>query len=96
MEEVSALAAGGAAMLEEAAGMARAAAAAIFCARVCQERFFTVWAPFVLLVGLILGLVLLENDMGTAIIIAALATAMFFIAGANLPFSFSWRWVVAG
>ena len=35
MEEVSALAAGGAAMLEEAAGMARAAAAAIFCARVC-------------------------------------------------------------
>ena len=41
-------------------------------------------APFVLLVGLILGLVLLENDMGTAIIIAALATAMFFIAGANL------------
>ncbi len=41
-------------------------------------------APFVLLVGLILGLVLLENDMGTAVIIAALATAMFFIAGANL------------
>lgn len=41
-------------------------------------------APFVLLVGLILGLVLLENDMGTAIIIAGLATAMFFTAGANL------------
>jgi cell division protein FtsW len=40
--------------------------------------------PFVILVGLILGLVLLENDMGTAIIIAALATAMFFTAGANI------------
>ncbi len=41
-------------------------------------------APFVILVGLILGLVLLENDMGTAIVIAGLATAMFFTAGANL------------
>jgi len=40
--------------------------------------------PFVLLVGLILGLVLLENDMGTAIVIAGLATAMFFTAGANI------------
>ncbi len=41
-------------------------------------------APFVILVGLILGLVLLENDMGTAIIIAGLAAAMFFTAGANI------------
>src|SRR5712692_67043 len=41
-------------------------------------------APFVILVGLILGLVLLEKDMGTAVIIAALATAMFFTAGANI------------
>lgn len=41
-------------------------------------------APFVLLVGLILGLVLLENDMGTAIIIAGFATTMFFTAGANI------------
>src|SRR5207248_9101993 len=41
-------------------------------------------APFVILIGLILGLVLLENDMGTTIIIAGLATAMFFTAGANL------------
>jgi cell division protein FtsW len=40
--------------------------------------------PFVLLIGLILGLVLLENDMGTTIIIAGLATAMFFTAGANI------------
>lgn len=41
-------------------------------------------APFVILVGVILGLVLLENDMGTAIIIAGLAAAMFFTAGANI------------
>jgi cell division protein FtsW len=41
-------------------------------------------APFVILVGLILGLVLLEKDMGTAIIIAGLATVMFFTAGANI------------
>lgn len=40
--------------------------------------------PFVLLVGLVLGLVLLENDMGTALIIAGFATAMFFTAGANM------------
>ncbi len=41
-------------------------------------------APFVILVGVVLGLVLLENDMGTAIIIAGFATAMFFAAGANI------------
>lgn len=41
-------------------------------------------APFIILVGIVLGLVLLENDMGTAIIIAAFATAMFFAAGANI------------
>lgn len=40
--------------------------------------------PFVVLVGAILGLVLLENDMGTAVIIAGLATVMFFTAGANI------------
>ncbi len=41
-------------------------------------------APFIILVGFVLGLVLLENDLGTAIIIAAFATAMFFTAGANI------------
>ncbi len=41
-------------------------------------------APFVILVGIVLGLVLLENDMGTAIIIAGIAVAMFFTAGANI------------
>lgn len=41
-------------------------------------------APFIILVGTILGLVLLENDMGTAVVIAGLAAAMFFTAGANI------------
>jgi cell division protein FtsW len=41
-------------------------------------------APFVILVGAVLALVLLENDMGTAIVIAGLAAAMFFTAGANI------------
>lgn len=41
-------------------------------------------APFVILVGVVLGLVLLENDMGTTMIIAGFATMMFFTAGANI------------
>lgn len=41
-------------------------------------------APFVILVGIVLGLVMLERDMGTAIIIAGIAVAMFFTAGANI------------
>jgi cell division protein FtsW len=40
--------------------------------------------PFIILVGIVLGLVLLENDLGTAMIIAGFATAMFFTAGANI------------
>jgi cell division protein FtsW len=40
--------------------------------------------PFIILVGIVLGLVLLENDLGTAFIIAGFATVMFFTAGANI------------
>ncbi len=40
--------------------------------------------PFALVTGLVLVLVVLQNDMGTAVIIAILAFAMFFTAGANL------------
>ena len=40
-------------------------------------------APFVLLTGLLVGLVLLQNDLGTSLILAALALAVFFVAGAN-------------
>ncbi|HEY7347432.1 MAG TPA: putative lipid II flippase FtsW [Ktedonobacterales bacterium] len=40
--------------------------------------------PFAVLTGVVIVLVILQNDMGTAIIIAAFAVAMFFAAGANL------------
>jgi cell division protein FtsW len=40
-------------------------------------------APFALLTGVVLSLVMVQNDMGTAIIIAALAVAMFITAGAR-------------
>ena len=40
--------------------------------------------PFALVTGLVLGLILMQNDMGTAAIIAVMALAMFFAAGANL------------
>ena len=51
------------------------------------NRVATFWyglAPFILLVGLVIGLVLLQKDMGTATVIAVLTTAMFFTAGANI------------
>jgi len=40
--------------------------------------------PFAILTGFVIMLVMLQNDMGTAIIIAAFAVAMFITAGANL------------
>lgn len=40
-------------------------------------------APFALLTGLLLAFVLLQNDLGTSLIIALLAVAVFFTAGAN-------------
>lgn len=50
-----------------------------------QVRTFTYGlVPFALLTGVVLSLVMLQNDMGTAIIIAAFALAMFITAGANL------------
>lgn len=45
-------------------------------------------APFLALTGLLLGLVLLQNDLGTSLILAALALAVYFAAGAR------GRWVV--
>jgi cell division protein FtsW len=48
------------------------------------ETFLYGLTPFVIIIGGILGLVLMENDMGTTIIIAGLAAAMFFTAGANI------------
>ncbi len=40
--------------------------------------------PFALLTGVVIALVILQNDLGTAIIIAFFALAMFVTAGANL------------
>jgi cell division protein FtsW len=40
--------------------------------------------PFAALLGVVLGLVLMQNDLGTAAIIACLALAMFFSAGASV------------
>ncbi|GAC1451886.1 MAG: putative lipid II flippase FtsW [Ktedonobacterales bacterium] len=40
--------------------------------------------PFALVTGVVLGLVLMQNDLGTAVIIACLALTMFFTAGANV------------
>lgn len=40
--------------------------------------------PFIFLVGLILGLLLLEPDLGTATIIISTAVALYFVSGASL------------
>jgi len=40
--------------------------------------------PFAILIGTIAGLIVLEPDFGTAILIVAVAGSMFFIAGADL------------
>ena len=40
--------------------------------------------PFVLLVGLVAALVVAEPDLGTAIVVAATALAMYFVAGARV------------
>ncbi len=40
--------------------------------------------PFAVLLGVVTGLILLQPDLGTAILIVATAVAMFFIAGAEV------------
>lgn len=40
--------------------------------------------PFALVTGVVLGLIFLQNDMGTSLVVAALALATFFAAGANV------------
>jgi cell division protein FtsW len=39
--------------------------------------------PFLLMVGLVVGLVLLEKDLGTSMVLAIIAIAMFMVAGAR-------------
>lgn len=40
--------------------------------------------PFATITGVILALILLQNDLGTSLVVAAIALAMFFAAGANM------------
>jgi cell division protein FtsW len=47
--------------------------------------------PFAILLGFVTGLVVLQRDLGTAILIAMTALAMFFIAGGNL-----WQIMLSG
>ena len=39
--------------------------------------------PFLVMFGLVVGLVLLEKDLGTAMVMAVIALAMFLVAGAR-------------
>lgn len=48
------------------------------------QSFLYGFVPFALLTGFVLSLVLLQNDMGTALILAGIALTMFATAGANL------------
>jgi cell division protein FtsW len=47
--------------------------------------------PFAILLGLITGLIVLQQDLSTAILIGVTSLAMFFIAGGNL-----WQIIVSG
>jgi cell division protein FtsW len=47
-------------------------------------RFTTGSIPFLIILSIIAGLVIVEPDMGTAVIICAVAFSVFFVAGANL------------
>ncbi|MFN0072098.1 MAG: putative lipid II flippase FtsW [Chloroflexota bacterium] len=50
-----------------------------------QIRHFTYGSlPFAIIVGLVAGLVMLQPDLGTTLVVIATAVTIFFIAGANL------------
>ena len=42
------------------------------------------FVPFVMMVGIVAGLILLEPDMGTAAVVVLITVTLFFIAGASL------------
>jgi cell division protein FtsW len=48
------------------------------------KAFWTGFFPFVLLVGLVAGLIMLEPDLGTTIVIVATTLTLVFVAGASL------------
>lgn len=47
-------------------------------------RVFSKLTPFALVVGILAGLVIVEPDLGTSIIIGGIGLLMYFISGANL------------
>ncbi|HEX3246603.1 MAG TPA: putative lipid II flippase FtsW, partial [Chloroflexota bacterium] len=50
-----------------------------------QVRHFTYGSlPFAIIVGLVAGLVMLQPDLGTTLVVIVTAVTIFFIAGANL------------
>lgn len=42
------------------------------------------FVPFVLMVGIVAGLIMLEPDMGTSVVVVLITVTLFFIAGASL------------
>lgn len=48
------------------------------------KQFSAGTAPFILILGIMAGLITLQPDYSTAILLAATATAMFFVAGADM------------
>lgn len=53
------------------------------------KAFWTGFFPFVVLMGLVAGLVMLEPDLGTTIVIVATTLTMVFVAGASLTHVFA-------
>lgn len=52
--------------------------------------------PFGIIMGVLIGLVMLEPDMGTSLVIAAIGASMFFVAGAHLLQMFGGLVLAAG
>lgn len=48
------------------------------------QSFALGFVPFVLMVGIVAGLILLEPDMGTSVVVVLITITLFFIAGASL------------
>ena len=49
-----------------------------------MQDFALGFVPFVILVGIVAGLILLEPDTGTAAILVLTTVTLFFVAGASL------------
>ncbi|MGI6367859.1 MAG: FtsW/RodA/SpoVE family cell cycle protein [Anaerolineae bacterium] len=48
------------------------------------KQFSMGTAPFMLILGSVAGLIMAQRDLSTAVLLAATATVMFFVAGANM------------